>query len=186
VFFAVTPFDHTKQFIVTRTIVFQGQTFNVGVAGSADLKVNAYAPGYQYDILSRKRGHLGIQAQLDLFDVQGTLAATAQVVNGVPRVSQKAQGSLRAPLPVAGPDVRFYLLPNSSRLFVTGNLLGMYFFGYGNFLSTIDTMGLTVNKHLGIRAGYQLGTRLTIKNASDRIGLDLTQKGPVTGLEFSF
>jgi hypothetical protein len=59
------------------------------VAASADLKVNAYAPGYQYDILRRKREHLGIQAQLDLFDVQGTLAATAQVVNGVPRVSQK-------------------------------------------------------------------------------------------------
>jgi hypothetical protein len=47
---------------------------------------------------------------------------------------------LRAPLPVVGPDVRFYLLPNSSRLFVTGNLLGMYFLGYGNFLSTIGTM----------------------------------------------
>jgi hypothetical protein len=185
-FFSATPFNHSKSFMATRTVMFQGQTFDVGVAASAELKVNAYAPGYQYDVIRRKRGHLGIQAQLDIFDVQGTLSATAQVVNGAPHASQRAQGSLRAPLPVAGPDVRFYVLPNSSRLYVTGNLLGMYFFGYGNFLSTIDTVGLTVNKHIGVRAGYQLGTRLNVNSKTDRIGLNLTQKGPVVGAEFSF
>jgi hypothetical protein len=93
---------------------------------------------------------------------------------------------LRAPLPVAGPVGRFYLIPNSSRLFVTGQLLGMYFFGYGNFLSTFDTLGFTVNRHFGIRGGYQLAQRLTINNKSNRIGLDLVQKGPVVGFEFSF
>lgn len=185
-FFSATPFNHSKSFMATRTVMFQGQTFDVGVTASAELKVNAYAPGYQYDVIRRKRGHLGIQAQLDIFDVQGTLSATAQVVNGAPHASQRAQGSLRAPLPVAGPDVRFYVLPNSSRLYVTGNLLGMYFFGYGNFLSTIDTVGLTVNKHIGVRAGYQLGTRLNVNSKTDRIGLNLTQKGPVVGAEFSF
>jgi hypothetical protein len=185
-FFAVTPFSHSKSFVAARTITFQGQTFDVGVSASADLQVNAYAPGYQYDIIRRKRGHLGIQAQLDIFDVQGTVSAASQVTNGVPRVSQRAQGSLRAPLPVAGPDVRLYLLPHSSRLFVTGNLLGMYFFGYGNFLSTIDTVGLTVNKHISARAGYQLGTRLNVNSKDNRIGLNLTQKGPVVGAEFSF
>jgi hypothetical protein len=185
-YFAVTPFNHTRQFVASRTIVFQGQTFDLGVAASAQLQVNAYAPGYQYDIIRRKRGHLGIQVQLNLFDIFGSVSAAAQVVNGTPLVAHRAEGSLRAPLPVAGPDVRFYLLPHSSRLYVTGNLLGMYFFGYGNFLSTIDTLGLTVNKHLGIRAGYQMGTRLNINNKADRIGMNLTQKGPVVGLEVSF
>ena len=91
---------------------------------------------------------------------------------------------LRFRLP--GPDVRFYILPKSNRLFVTGNLLGMYFFGYGNFLSTIDTLGFTATKHINVRAGYQLGTRLNVNSKTDRIGLDLTQKGPVVGVEFSF
>jgi hypothetical protein len=184
--FGVTPFDRTKQFVANRTITFQGQTYVVGLVTSAQLKVNGYAFGYQYDIIRRKRGHLGLRAQFDLFDVQGTLTAAAQVVNGVPHLSQRAQGSLRAPIPVLGPDVRFYLLPNSSRLYITGNVLGMYFFGYGNFVSTFDTLGLTVNRHLGIRAGYQLGTRFVVNNKADRIGLDLTQKGPTVGLEFSF
>jgi hypothetical protein len=185
--FTVTPFDRTKSFVASRTITFQGQTFNTGLSVDANLQVNAYAPGYQYDIIRRKRGHLGIRVQLDLFDVQGSLDASAQVSNGLPVVAHRAQGNLRAPLPVAGPDVRFYLTKNSNRLFVTGNVFGMYFFGYGNFISTFDTIGVSATKHLNIRAGYQLGARLNVNNnASTRVGLNLTQKGPVVGIEVPF
>jgi hypothetical protein len=123
--------------------------------------------------------------QIVLFDVEATLSSSAQVVNGGFHASQRAQGSLRAPIPVAGPNARFYLLPNSSRLYVTGQLLGMYFFGYGNFLSTVDTLGFTLNRHFGVRAGYQLAQRFTVNNKSNRIGFDLTQGGPVVGLKFS-
>jgi len=48
--------------------------------------------------------------------------------------------SLLAPLPVAGPQFRFYLT-NSPRLYVEGNVYGMYFFGCGNFVSTADDIG---------------------------------------------
>ena len=184
--FGFIPFDRTKEFVVNRPITFQGQTYNVGLIASGRLKTNTYAFAYQYDILRRRRGNLGIRAQIDLFNIQGTLSSAAQITNGTLHVSQRSQGSLRAPLPVAGPTGRFYLIPNSSRLFVTGQLLGMYFFGYGNFLSTIDTVGFTVNRHFGIRGGYQLAQRFTINAKSNRIGLDLTQKGPVAGFEFSF
>lgn len=186
IFFGFVPFDRTKGFTVNRPITFQGQTFNVGLNASAQLRTNAYAFAYQYDILRRRRGSFGIRAQIYLFDIQGTLSSAAQITNGMLHVSQRSQGSLRAPLPVAGPTGRLYLIPNSSRLFLTGQLLGMYFFGYGNFLSTFDTMGFTVNRHFGIRGGYQLAQRLNIKAKSDRIGLDLVQKGPVGGFEFSF
>ena len=185
-YFVVTPFDKTKQFVENRTMTFQGQTFDIGVSATAELKTNVYAPGYQYDIIRRKRGHLGVQVQLNIVDVLGSVSAAAQVTNGVPHFAHRAQGSLRAPLPVAGPNVRFYLLPNSSRLFVDGNLLGMYFFGYGNILSTFDTLGLTATKHLSIRAGYRLGQRLNINTSTNRIGLNLTQKGPIVGVEVSF
>ena len=156
------------------------------MSATAELKTNVYAPGYQYDIIRRKRGHLGVQVQLNIVDVSGSVSAAAQVTNGLPHFAHRAQGSLRAPLPVAGPNIRFYLLPNSNRLFVDSNLLGMYFFGYGNFLSTFDTLGLTATKHLGIRAGYRLGQRLNINNDTNRIGLNLTQKGPIVGVEVSF
>jgi hypothetical protein len=63
----------------------------------------------------------------------------------------------------------------------------MYFFGYGNFVSSGGALGLTLTKHLSLSAGYQLGSRLVVKsNATDRIGLRLTQKGSIVGLQYSF
>lgn len=49
----------------------------------------------------------------------------------------------------------------------------------------VDTLGFTVNRHFGIRGGYQLAQRFTVNSKSNRIGFDLTQKGPVFGLKFS-
>jgi len=40
--------------------------------------------------------------------------------------------------------------------------------------------------HLNLQGGYQLSSRLSIKSKDNRIGLDLTQRGAVAGLEFSF
>jgi hypothetical protein len=93
---------------------------------------------------------------------------------------------LLAPIPVAGPQWRLYLT-NSPRVFVEGNLYGMYLFGYGDFLSTIDTVGVTVQKHLSLNAGYALGSRLVVNNNSTtRLGIHLIQQGVLVGLEASF
>jgi hypothetical protein len=173
--------------MLARTVVFQGQTFDAGLASHAQLKANLYAPGYQYDIIRRKRGHLGVGIQIDLFDSFASIAAAAQVTgDGVHHDPVSAKGSLLAPIPVAGPQFRYYLT-NSPRVFVEGGFYGMYLFGYGNFLSTSDTLGITLSKHFSVNAGYQLGSRLTVNSKSnDRIGLRLTQKGAIVGVETSF
>jgi hypothetical protein len=68
-----------------------------------------------------------------------------------------------------------------------GNVLGMYFFGYGNYVSSAGYLGLTLTKHLAVNAGYQLGSRLVVNNKTgDRIGLHLTQQGAIVGLEARF
>jgi hypothetical protein len=185
-YFEVVPFDQTKEFVDTRTIDFRGQTYVVGTSIAGRLKANAYAPGYQYDIFRRKQWNLGLRAQINLLDIDGSLNAAAQVVNGAPHSAVFSSGRLLAPLPVLGPDLRIYPIPNSSRLFVTGNLLGMYFFGYGNYYSTAGTLGLTITKHLSARGGYQIGSRMNINTKTNSIGVDLTQKGPLAGLEVSF
>jgi hypothetical protein len=59
------------------------------------------------------------------------------------------------PIPVAGPQFRFYLI-NSPRLFVDGNIYGMYFLGYGIFVSTSDDVGVLLTKQLSLNAGHQL------------------------------
>lgn len=183
-YLAVSPFSQTRTSVLNRTIDFQGQTFNIGLVTSAKINNWAYAPGYQYDIIRRDRGHLGIAIQLNLFDTKATLSAQAQVTgDGTHYEARSASGSVVAPIPVAGPDFRVYILP---KLFVDGNLFGMYLFGYGNFVSTTDTVGFYLGKHFALRAGYQLGSRLVVNNNNkDRIGIDLTQKGPVAGIEIS-
>lgn len=184
--FAVSPFEQTRTVVLNRTITFQGKTFTVGTTASADLKANLYAPGYEYDIIRRKRGHLGISAQLDLFDAHASVSAQNQMVNGMTYPAQIGSASLLAPIPVAGPDFRFYLT-DSPKLFVEGNLYGMYLFGYGNFLSTVSDLGYSFNNHFSINGGYQLGSRLVVNNNSTtRVGVHLTQQGALAGMEVSF
>ena len=97
----------------------------------------------------------------------------------------QASGSLLAPIPVAGPEGRLYLT-DSGRIFVEGNVYGMYLFGYGNFISNFGHPGVAINNHLTLNAGYQLGSKLTVTASSNRMGLGLTQKGPMVGLELYF
>lgn len=184
-FVGFLPVNQTKQTVLSRTVFFQGQTFGAGLAAQGRLQSDMIAPGYQYDIIRRRRGHLGIVAQLDLFYVRGSLTAQAQTLNGTTFAFQRASSTLRAPLPVAGPDMRYYFT-KSGRVFVNANVLGMYFFGYGNFISSVGTVGIVLNKHLNFQGGYQLGSRFDIKSSTSRIGLTLSQRGAMAGIEASF
>ena len=40
-----------------------------------------------------------------------------------------------------------------------------------------------MSRHWNLRFGHQLGSRLRINGTSDRIGVQLTQKGPIAGIE---
>jgi hypothetical protein len=182
----IVPLWSSRTTTLSRDIVWAGNPIHAGAVVQAELHAFEVAPGYQYDIIRRRRGHLGIAVQIDLFHTYAKIAAAAQVTaDGTQQAAVSASRTLWAPIPVAGPQFRLYLT-NSPRVFIEGNLYGMYLFGYGNFLSTAGDLGFTLTKHITANAGYQLGTRLNVKNTSDRIGLDLTQKGPVAGLEFSF
>lgn len=183
------PFNSSHQTVLNRTITFQGQTFEPGSTVQASLNSPLYIFGYQYDVIRRRRGHLGLAVQMNVFDTHASIKAVTQVTGagGARSTAESASGSLIVPIPVAGPEFRLYLT-NSPRLFVEGNVYGMYFFGYGNFVSANGDIGLTVVKHLSLNVGYQLGSRLVVNNSSsnNRIGLNLTQNGPMAGLELSF
>jgi hypothetical protein len=182
-YFIATNFDQSKTATLNRPVLFQGQNFNLGASVTGNLSALALIPGYQYDFIRRQRWNLGVQVQLDIFDITGSLSAAAQVNNGIPQSAAVSSGQIRAPLPVAGPHIRFY---PAKRLFVDANILGMYFFGYGNFASSTGTLGLKLTKHLALRGGYQVGSRLNINTKANRIGVGLTQKGAVAGFEVSF
>lgn len=182
----LVPLWASKTTTLSRNIVWNGQPIHAGAVVQSYLHAFEVAPGYQYDIIRRKRGHLGIALQIDLFDSTAKISAAAQVTgDGTNQAAVSTSKSLLAPIPVAGPQFRIYLT-DSPRVFIDGAVYGMYLFGYGNFVSATGDIGVTLTKHITANAGYQLGTRLNVKGTSSRIGLDLTQKGPLVGLEFSF
>jgi hypothetical protein len=182
----LVPLFTSKQFVLNRTVTFEGQTFEVGGQVNSQLHAFFVAPGYQYDIIRRKRGHLGLAVQFDLFKSTAKISAIGEVSGGgTVNGSRSASGALLAPIPVAGPQFRLYLT-NSPRVFVEGNVYGMYFFGYGSFVSSAGDLGVTLNKHISINAGYQLASHLTVNGTQDRLALQLSQKGPAVGMEFSF
>jgi hypothetical protein len=182
------PFNSDRQVVLDRTITFNGKTFDAGLNVQANLRSPMYGLGYQYDVIRRRRGHLGVGLRFNLFDSHASINAAAQVTgDGVHHAAVYASDSLVAPIPVAGPEFRFYLT-NSPRVFVQGEIYGMYFFGYGNYVSSYGVLGATLTRWLSVNAGYQLGSRLVVNDDSstNRFGLRMTQKGPAVGLEFSF
>jgi hypothetical protein len=115
--------------------------------------------------------------QFNAFDSSASIKAAAQVTaDGVHHAAVSASASLLAPIPVAGHEFRFYLT-DSPRVFVDGQVYGMYFFGYGNYVSAWGNLGVTITKHISAKAGYQLGSRLVVNRdtSSNRIGIDLTE-----------
>jgi hypothetical protein len=184
-YFVVTPFNQSREAVLNRTITFRGQAFNVGLSAKAELRATSYGLGYQYDFIRRKRGHLGISLQANLIDTKGTFSAAAQVTgDGVHHSAVSAEASLLAPIPVAGPEYRLYLI--SERLFVEGNLYGMYLFGYGNYISNFNQLGIAFGRHLAVKAGYAYASRLVVNDSNNRVGLNLDQRGPTAGFDMSF
>lgn len=179
----IFPISNSRTTTLDRTFTFQGQTFDAGAKTAATIDSSLYAPGYQYDIIRRNRIIFSIPVQVFLGTVSAALTATG-TVNGL-SATKSASGSIFAALPVAGPEVRWYPT-HTSRYSVDGAIQGMYFFGYGNFLTAKASAGVALNSHVNFRAGYQLGRRLKVNDTDSRIGLLLIQKGPIAGLEASW
>jgi hypothetical protein len=182
--FAVSPVTSSRTATINRDITFRGVTYHAGAQVTADLKSLAFGPGYQYDIIRRNHGYLAILVSVNLLDTKGTLTGIG-TVNGI-SATRSASGSVFAPLPVLGPRFRWYPLHNSNRLSLDGNLQGMYFFGYGDFQSAQGTAGVAASRHFTFRAGYQMGTRLSVHGSSNQVGVRFIQKGPVAGIEASW
>ena len=182
--FGITPVNASRTVTLNRTIDFQGQEFLVGAQVSANIKSLNFTPGYQYDIIRRNHGYLGLEVDVNLLDTEATLKLAGNVNGQGGAVS--ASKSLLAPLPALGPTGRWYPLHNSNRLSLEGAVAGMSFFGYGNFVTARAKVGVNVTNQLALRAGYELGSRLNIHGSSSEIAIRRTQKGPTVGIEYSW
>jgi hypothetical protein len=182
--FSTSPIYSSKTATMTRDITFEGVTYHTGASVTADLNSLTFSPGYQYDFIRRRQGYLALVVSIHLLDTQGKLTGIG-TVNNI-SATRTASASTFDPLPVLGPEGRWYPIHDSNRFSLDGGFQGMYFFGYGNFMFARATAQVKLHRNLDLKAGYQMGTRLSIQGTNDHIGLRLTQLGPVAGLEASW
>ena len=184
--FSVTPMLSSRTTTLSRTITFQDQTFDVGARVQSSIRSLIFTPSYQWDFLRRHSFWVGLLVNVNLAYTRAKLKSEGVVSggSGTASGSTQASGSLFAPLPAIGPDLRWYFIPHSSRVYFDGTLTAMSFFGYGNFVSGHGDLGFPIGHNWDVRAGYLVGSRYKIYGSSGDIGVRLTQKGPAFGLEY--
>jgi len=174
--FGTSPVESSNTRTLTRTITFNGKTYNIGTDVSVDINSLSFSPGYQFDFMRRDWGTFSGAAQMHLFNTDAKVSSAVSV-------HQSSSESVLAPIPAIGPRIRWYPNHDSNRFVVDGVAQGMYLFGYGDFYSAKGTAGFAFAQHWKLTAGYQMGTRLTIHGTEDSMGFRLVQKGPVAGVE---
>ena len=110
--FEYTPMRYEADATLRRTIVFNGQRFDVALPVHTEVAWKAYRFGYEWDFVYRERGFVGLLLELKYTDIESTLS-NALVGSEFVRA--------RAPIPAIGVIGRGYVLPNVS---ITGEFSG--------------------------------------------------------------
>jgi hypothetical protein len=149
--FEFTPINYDQpNGTLRRTIVFNGQEFNLALPVATTLKWNAYRFAYEWDMIYRDRGFFGILLEAKYTVVEATLAQNALGLEEFARA--------KAPIPSIGAIGRVYVAPNIS---ITGELSGFKLpesinEDYKAHYIDFDLYGtVNFNDHAGAQVGYR-------------------------------
>jgi hypothetical protein len=168
--FDYIPISFAAEAVMNRRIVFNGQAFDVGVPVNSSLDWKAWTVGYEYDVIYRDRGYLGLIVEAKYTD------ATVNLVD--PLTTEYA--NVKAPIPAIGATGRVYPVANISltgeftafKLPTTSGVLEGYDGKYYDF-NVYGTLNFTDN--FAVEGGYR---SLTIGYRKDLDRGDLVLKGP--------
>lgn len=106
-----TPVAYTANTVLTRTVVFNGIEFNASLPITTEFNWKVWRFGYEYDVLYRSRGFVGVL-------VEGRYT---QFVADLEALNRSEFTSAKAPLPAIGLTGRAYVTPSLALDFeVTG------------------------------------------------------------------
>jgi hypothetical protein len=153
-----TPVKYTvDDAILHRSIVFNGQTFNLGLPVTAEANWKVWRLGYEYDFISRNRGFLGAIVEAKYTHADFNLAS--------PVTTEFA--SAKAPIPALGIIGRGYLARNAALTgeFTLFRLLNRDTDKYKGSYYDFDFYGtLNFTNNVGVQAGYRsLDVSYTVK-----------------------
>jgi hypothetical protein len=94
------PVKYQADTTITRTIVFNGRTFNIGAPASTDIKWDLWRFGYEWDFVSMEKGYVGVIADLKYNHVVASIDS--------PALTSSATTDQKAPVPTIGVAFRAY------------------------------------------------------------------------------
>lgn len=168
-------FDYEAETIITRTIVFQGRTLNIGAPATADIKWKFWKFGYEWDFVSGQGGFVGVVADLKYQRVEASIDS--------PVLTSAATTDTTAPVPTFGVIGRGHLGRAAS---VTAEFTALSFNREDFDAKTYDfEVYGTVNagRNFGVQAGYR---SVIVDYLIDDDTGDLKMKGPFFGAVVRF
>jgi hypothetical protein len=158
-----TPIEYVAETTLRRTIVFNGIQFPVSVPIESSFAWKVWRFGYEYDIVYKSRGFVGVLLEGRYTQMDATLSTNSPIFN--PQLSEFA--SARAPLPAIGVVGRAYVLPEVAVNFeLTGfklpNIDPQYRANYFDW----DLSGtVNLSNNFGVQVGWRkMTTFLAIEN----------------------
>ena len=173
---SVTPIRYEAEQLLTRTVVFNGIAYQLGLPVSSQVQWNAWRFGYEYDFIYRQRGFLGLLLEAKYTEIEVNLdsliareyaraAAPVPAIGGIGRVYVARNVGLTFEVSGVG-------LPKKIAKDIEARYIEYDFYGTGNF-----------NDHIGVRVGYRV---LDVNYKIDLDEGDVKLKGPYFGATVRF
>lgn len=166
-----SPNQFSGRNTVSRTFEFAGETYVLQEDVESRAEMTYVFGGYQFDFVSRSRGHLGVLAGVGYVDATGEVTAVARGITG------REQESF--PLPLVGIGGRGWIVPG--RVSVSGEIKGMSLGRYGRFIQGRVDGGLTFGP-VTVLGGWQV-LDADIHEEGGESGIRPRISGPVVGLQ---
>ena len=156
---------------VTRSISYRGQLFDVTQTLRSSADMSYFFGGYQYDVLSGPKGHLGFSVGAAYLSATGTIQG---VQSGVVASKTETVG-----LPLAGTEFRVFPIPGHKRFEFDGGVRGMGFGSYGHYIEATGNGGVALGPVI-FQAGYRgVNTDLHVTSGGNASGVSVRLKGPI-------
>ena len=161
--FGYTPIKYEGDTILTRTLVFNGQRYTVGLPVTSELDWKVWRFGMEYDFIARPRGFAGFIFEGKYTDINMALAAP--IINEFTHV--------KVPVPTIGGIGRVYVARNFA---ITGELTGLKLTigeDTGKYLEFDLNALYNFNRNIGVQGGYRtLNIEYAIEDDSGNLDLN--------------
>ncbi len=165
-----TPFALNGLQTVNRSITYRGQVFSVSQTVRSSADMSYVFGGYQYDLLSGPKGHLGLSAGGAYLSATGTIYG---VQTGITSSKTETVG-----LPLAGAEFRVFPIPRHKIFEIDGGLRGMAFGSYGHYAEADGNGGICLGPVI-FQAGYRAVNADLHESSASESGVNARFKGPI-------